>query len=159
MKCEKIEKLLLTDHADGELSPELKDEVARHLENCENCRAVEKKIRSAAIMPFSNVSRPVPPESVWLNIKAAVEPRRTENPVETFLSKLRSALTTKKPVFALATAMVLVVALVSVKAYHDRQERIVSYFIDDQIAFLDSLGNGNGTQAEDIGIPMEDMFM
>ena len=159
MKCEKIKKLLFAGYVDGELSSGLKAEVAAHLESCEKCRALEAKIRAAAITPFENAARPVPSESVWLNIKAAVEPRQAENHVEIFLSKLRYALAPREPVFALATAMVLVVALVSFKAYHDRQERMISYFIDDQLLFLDSLGNGNGAQAEDIGIPMEDMFM
>ena len=163
MRCGKAKKLLLAGYTDGELSPPLAEKVAAHLDSCEKCRILEVKIRSAAVTPFRNTDRPEVPEELWHRIKRAVTQDEPESATDLLLRRLsfraRRAELPRRPAFAFATVMVLVIALVFAGAYHQRRERSLSYFIDDQISFLYSLGDFNETSYDDIGIPMEEMFL
>lgn len=163
MRCGKVKKLLLAGYIDEELSAPLAAKVAEHLGKCEKCRALESKIRSSAVMPLRSAGRPGVPDELWHRIKDAVTRDEPENATDLLLRRLsfraRRAALPRRPAFAFATVMVLLVALVFAGAYHSRRERALSYFIDDQISFLYSLGDFNETSYDDIGIPMEEMFM
>jgi anti-sigma factor RsiW len=163
MRCSKVKKLLLTGYTDGELSQHLKEKVAAHLDRCEKCRALESTMLSSAVMPFRNAEKPEVPEELWHRIKREVIQDEPESATDLLLRRLsfrtRRAEFPRRPAFAFATVMVLVIGLVFAGAYHNRRERALSYFIDDQSSFLHSLDDFNETSPDDIGIPMEEIFM
>jgi hypothetical protein len=45
------------------------------------------------------------------------------------------------------------------RSANNTEEKKVSMYLEEEMDFLFSLGEGNGSLGEDIGIPMEDFFM
>lgn len=65
----------LAAHIDGELSPQKADQVARHLAQCEDCRAEREQVKYGmdALDPLVLVE---PPEAIWTLIEAVLQQNR-----------------------------------------------------------------------------------
>jgi hypothetical protein len=159
MRCGKAKKILFSGCRYDDLSPAVREDLTRHMEKCGDCREIEKNIREIATEPFARAQRYVPSEAVWNNIKSSIEKAPLQGLLNQVFDRAKSMYLFRKPVFAAATAAALLTAVITSGIYREVQDRKVSYFLYGEMDFLDSLEQGNGVLAEDIGIPMEDFFM
>lgn len=75
MNCEKMENRL-HDYLDGALTPAERQEVERHLETCENCRA-EIQFLQALRQQVARLPQSLePPRDLWPEIAARIEPKK-----------------------------------------------------------------------------------
>ncbi len=160
MRCSKIRELVLTDYTDGELNERTRVEVEAHMRTCENCRRFEARLKSRVSDPLRKAQRLEPPEYLWSRIKGAIEERAKENPLTALKERLESVLVVRRPALALASLAVILIAAVFFTGTFIERSRLNSY-IEEQVDFLETLnnGNGNGYTYDDIGIPMEDLFL
>ncbi len=143
MNCKRIQELIITDYSDGEISPELRREINDHLKVCEKCRQFKESIDKIAVGPFKNSRRLTPPDLIWERIKDNIvyeNNRRAESSLSKLYSSLRAVFIFKKPVFAFAIIiMVIVVAAVFMKSRYDNNT--VENYLKEQydfIAYLDA---------------------
>ena len=149
MNCKKIRELLLTDYLDKEADITLKYQVQKHLENCRVCRRFEEKAR-LAIAPFKSAPPSELPESVWYSIKGKIA--QSHMPRESVFDFLREKLKifyAPKPAFALASAMLIILAMATAVAKYTSDKNQVRDYFAQQIGFYAMLDNGeeNGTQS------------
>jgi len=162
MKCEKIRQLLLTDHIDGEIDDNLREEVERHLKTCSACRELERVLRSEISAPLKAAGVMSPPESVWENITEKIHESGKISVLELARERLFDIFTLKRPVLALATVMTLFIMVISVYTANDLLERrYVDNYMEDQMDLLYDLDNGSGENGSlyDIGIPLEEFML
>lgn len=155
MKCDKIKELLLTDHADGELSPEMMEQVEAHLLTCPACMELRGTLLLNVLDPLRNAEELTPPESLWQKIRTSIEPAEERQSV---IDLLRDIFVVKHPLVALATvASLLVAGIFFTRNFVEHRD--LNYYMAEQVDFLISLGNGNGSEYADIGIPNEEFFL
>jgi anti-sigma factor RsiW len=162
MNCAQVKKILFSGYIDGEMPSEIRKEVEGHIEKCVSCRVLEKKIREFVVMPLSDAERFTPPERVWENIKNEVKRQSRFGGLNYFAEWVKEHFVFQRPVFAAATVAVLLAVLTLPAVYrsaNNTEEKKVSMYLEEEMDFLFSLGEGNGSLGEDIGIPMEDFFM
>lgn len=159
MRCKKIKELLFSAYHDKELSPERNREVEEHLAGCPECRALSEKIRKLAIDPFRKAKSPEISKDIWRKIRATIELEKSPRLRKRVLSNIRQSLFNRKPVFALATAAVLLVVLVVANPHRRRMNGELFHFMEEQFLFFDSLAEGSGYFHEDLGIPGEEFFL
>ena len=159
MRCGEIKKAILAGYSSGEVSEANRAKIIAHIESCENCRAFDSKVKEFAIMPFSEAERYSPPERVWNNIENAVKREDSYGFLTMALEWIRENLIFKRTVFVAGTVAVLLTVLVLPKVYNTAQDKEITAFIYEEMDFFDSLGENNGSSAEDIGLPMEDFSM
>ncbi len=159
MRCGKIRKLILTDHTDGELDGRLRKKVEEHINSCDRCREFEQNLKSAAVEPLRGAGYVRPPEAVWTRIRAGIEGREKESPLAEAMERLRDVFVVRKPAVVIASVMavILVTGILASTVFIGR--RAMNSYLEEQVDFLESLNNGNGYVYEDIGIPMEDIFL
>jgi len=110
MNCERIEELILTDYLDGQLSAEQKKNIDVHLSRCPNCQAYLRAAQKVAFEPFANVEKLEPPESVWLGIQETILAQQEKQNFLVHVWDNIKPILFPKPVFALATVAMLIVA-------------------------------------------------
>ncbi len=111
MQCRKIQELLKADYLDGELNPREQQYIKEHLVRCPQCRRLEEKLY-AQHMIFQKVKRQQVPERVWQNISDAIVMQRLnqESSVNRgIFERLRDAILAPRPVFALASAVTVII--------------------------------------------------
>jgi predicted anti-sigma-YlaC factor YlaD len=111
MRCKKAQELLKSDYLDGETNPGEMRNIAEHLEQCSKCRSVEKELQ-AQRMFFQEAKREQPPDHVWQNIRNAIieESLDQDNQLRAgIFERLREFLWPPRPIFALASALTVVV--------------------------------------------------
>ena len=165
MKCDKVKELLATDYMDGELTAEKKSKIDSHLKTCSSCRDFEQALRQVAIEPFRKTQKFKPSPMVWNRIKTGLGPKPawSWNPVPVIMNALHFVFRTKKPAFALATIMTIIVIVFVVAKSPFNNDKAVNLYLEDQADFLYSLSNGisgyyNGTYM-DLGTDIEEYFL
>jgi predicted anti-sigma-YlaC factor YlaD len=73
MKCHKIQNILLTDYADGQIAEDLRRKVDGHLSRCKACREFYAAVMAAAVAPFENAPRQDAPPDMLKNIWGAID--------------------------------------------------------------------------------------
>jgi anti-sigma factor RsiW len=162
MRCSKIRELLLTGYTDGELDERTRVQVEAHLRTCEECRRIEETLKNRISGPLRGAERLEPPEYLWSRIKGAIEEDKKENIFGALKERLEGVFIIRRPALALAAISVIVLVTAFFTATTIERSRLNAY-LDEQVDFLDWLdngdGNGNGQEYDDIGIPMEDLFL
>ena len=159
MKCKKIQKLILADYTDGEMTASDRQKVADHIRTCENCRALEKRLKESIIAPLARTEHVHPPKEVWSRIKGAIEEPAPESITGNIADFLRGLFAVRKPVLVAVSLLVLVlVGGVFAKTYFAGRDTVNTY-LEEQLDFLDSLYNGNGYTDEYNGFLTEDLFL
>ena len=137
MNCKKARELILSDYTDGECGAKAAHEVRKHLEGCENCRALEKAVKTSVIY-LGAAEKAEPPAFLWEKIKSNILNEKMRVPERFFIRLL-------KPAFALPAAALALLVLVLMKNIpHDLNGKIGSY-LAEQGEFMDDLGEGNGS--------------
>ncbi len=137
MKCSEIRELILTDYADDRLDGERKTDTERHLAGCRDCKELFAAVKKTVIEPFMGAARIGLPESLWLRTKAAIIEEQNK-PVfgAGLLSRVRQALYIPRPVMAAISAMVLIIAVVTMAQLKIvGKERIVKAGVQEQAEY------------------------
>lgn len=111
MRCKKIQELLKSDYLDGETNPGERRDIAEHLEQCLECRSVEQELQAQRRF-FQEAKRQQPPDHVWQNIRNAIVEESSDQdnqPRAGILERLREFFWPPRPIFALASAITMVV--------------------------------------------------
>ena len=158
MKCEKVQELIITDYADGELRPEARLEIESHIRVCEACRQFEAVMMRDIREPFARTVKEAPSAYIWERVKQAVtsvpgkpdgifgSARELIGQVLLNLSKI------PRPVAAFAATAMVIVAIMIARPTSDRSA--VDEYLIDQTIFIASLDtaetNGYGMIDTDI---------
>ena len=149
MNCKKIQKFILTDYTDGELDKALKEKIALHIDSCASCRQLETELKKQVIDPLRKTENVEAPEALWDRIKEFIEVPEREKVglnIQEFLDGLFAA---RKPVLAVISLLVvLLVGAIFTRSYLTEQNAM-NVYKQDQLEFLESLTNGNGTLEDD----------
>ena len=134
MTCEKMRELILTDHIDNELSAPVAQQMKEHLAACPACAAFEAEVRRSAVEPFKDVAPVTPPPAVWWRVRGAVV-RKWRFP---------------KPAFAVATVAVMLIAAIFVTQYQRVEDRALTNYIEEELAYLSAPIEVNGLAEYDM---------
>ena len=159
MKCKKIKELITSDYIDGELKGVLKEKVEEHLGKCASCRAYEEVLRKNVALPLRRAEELTPPEEVWSNIKERIESEERVNVFLEWGDRIRDALSLRRPVFAAAVAMTLIlIAAVFTSVNLSGRNRLNNY-LEDQVDYLLSIDIGEANGDVSFGTAIEEYFM
>ena len=163
MNCKRIRELVMTDYIDGEMNAELKKEIEKHLDTCNQCRQFERALQEMAVEPFEKAREVRPPESVWRSIKETIE----EKPSEGLFVGLRNIsdiiFGLRKPVVVAAIiAAIVVITTIFIKLPLNNQQ-VINGYLEEQIEFMsyldaDEANYSNGGQL-DLGTAIEEYFL
>ncbi len=101
MRCVRIQELLKTDYLDGMLNQAEEQYIKEHLRQCSLCRNLERELQIQHLL-FKNAKQRNVPQGLWHNIRNAIIEERLAK--ESRVIHFRT-----RPVFALASAMALVI--------------------------------------------------
>lgn len=140
MNCKNIKNLIITELIDGELNQKHEAAIKQHLKICAACRQYLNLINKSVVEPFQNTPTQEVPESLWLNIKTAIESQpetHVFNPLDIFTRFLRLP----QSIFTLSTSLaILLIGLVWIKSpnffinLENRQS--AKEYLEEQIDFL-----------------------
>jgi predicted anti-sigma-YlaC factor YlaD len=149
MQCERVRELLLTDYLDHQADADIKAQVEAHLHACADCRRFEAEVGQGAVAPFTDVSQPEVPQTIWLNISKRIAER--ERPGVSIFDYLREKLAlvlAPRPVFAFASTMVVFLIIFGLIAKHTMDHNQVRAYFVQQADFFSMLDNGNGSNSQ-----------
>ena len=152
MNCKKVRDLILGDYIDNELSERLKQAVEGHLHGCCGCREYLSAVRSANIASFDPARRFAPPDCVWQAIRGTLDRQevRIARPAAG-LGGLRIFIFRHKPVFALSSAMAVVLIAALFLLPLNNQRMVREHFV----AQADFLAKGVRTSPVDSPVELE----
>ena len=144
MDCKRIRDLLITDYGDGEANEKVAQEVRQHLSACDSCRHFERQLQRAAVEPLRGIGEMQPPEALWHRISGAIA---AERQARSFFARFAEAMRTfgiiRRPAFAVATALVVILVAVTFARLPLRSQNTTAAYLQEQAAFLSSLDTGN----------------
>ena len=146
MDCKETKGLIIS-YIDGELNAKLREEIRLHLNSCSRCGRLEERLRQDAVEPFRGAARVKAPEELWQRIKAVIETQPEKRPLADLAGLLFLPLRRRKPAFALATLMAVLIITV---VFTRMSINPVDDYLAQQIQFISQL-SGNG-EASEFGI-------
>jgi len=171
MNCSHIKALILTDYLDGEAAEAVRDQIKIHLASCADCAAFERQVREKISLPLRALPQLQPPEETWQRIRDSIEAQQENVPVPeelyapSFPDRLRDlwagVFAVRKPAFAFAAVLSLIVVAVAVFQPIRRQQVLVKDYLNEQRMFLASADRPyNGVLDEDfsLGTTIEKYF-
>ncbi|MFH1665671.1 MAG: zf-HC2 domain-containing protein, partial [Candidatus Omnitrophota bacterium] len=136
MRCRKIQRLILADYTDREMTGPNRRKVADHIRTCAGCREFEERVKERIIAPLRRTGHVKPPEEVWLRIKGAIERPERESVSESIADFLNNLLRVRKPAFAVGSLLVLILAGgIFAKTYFS-ERNAVNVYLEEQLDFL-----------------------
>jgi len=161
MRCKKVQELLKSDYLDGETASGETRDIAEHLEQCLECRSVEKELQ-AQRMFFKEAKRQQPPDRVWQNIRKAIveESLEQDNQLRAgIFERLREFFWPPRPIFTLASAITVVV-FIAVLAGVIIQKRQLFNIANSAESFTEyRLNGGNEVALSGLGTGIEEYFL
>lgn len=164
MNCKKVRESIQLEYMDGEAPAAISEEIKRHLKDCAECRAFQHMVKETVSEPFKKAGLLQPPERVWLGIKEAIEHAGIADR-ETVLQRLtrwlRAHASINRPVFALSSAITLMLALFIYSQLPFHKESAVKNYLQEQTRFLSSLQgpvNGDLEQETTFGTSIEGLL-
>ena len=107
MECDKIREIILTDHADGRVSADVRASVERHTAGCPGCRELLNSVRMNDKL-LNDLPSVRPPQFVWDNILSTIE-QRPESLLEKVSAALKGWAFAPRRTFAVSMALVTVI--------------------------------------------------
>jgi len=158
-----MQELILTGYSDGEITPELAKRIDGHLKVCENCRKFKEAVAKMTVDPFKNAQKFTPPDALWEKIRSSVVYEQNRKQRSVFLELhdlLRSVFVIRKPVFAFAAAMVIIVVAALFVRMRFNNEEIAGYLENqiDFIAYLDTDVSLNNADYMNLDVKIEDIL-
>ncbi len=161
MQCRKIREVLKTDYLDGEVNAREQQYINEHLVQCPECRKLEKELQTQRLL-FQNVNRQQVPERLWQNIRDAIitEGLNQENSVNHgILLRLRESIRPPRSVFALASALMVIIFVVVFAGALIQKRQSLSRENDGEIITDYNLNIETGDLLYDLGTGIEEYFL
>ena len=153
MNCKKVQELILTDYLDNELKAYARDEIKAHLASCSRCREFEQAAQRDAHGLFRGLGPVQPPESVWQNIKGAIQQKQQQS-VPVFLERLfdlvRESFVVRRPAYAFATAFTVILTVVFFMGQPARQKMLVKDYLIQKSAFMVALNKAPNGEIDSV---------
>jgi len=144
MKCKNIQDLILTDYLDNEMDLQNKKKIEAHLSECQECLQYASFVQKNTVEPFNEAQRHYPPQSVWQNIKKAIEEGQKENEFvltepQNYWKKMRNFFPLPQQIFALGGVLAVLVMVVLINNYAVKKGAMVQRDEQNQVEYLASL--------------------
>ena len=154
MKCDKVRKLLLTDHTDGEGGGRLREEAERHLAGCEACRQFYALLNEKAVMPFKRLRPVEAPEEVWEGIKQKLYGSPLEEERVDPISALWGLMPVRRAALAAVSLVFAVFMLSGVHAWRLYDRSLTRQYMEMQFYYFtegdtEAMNDGFGTAIEE----------
>ena len=163
MNCKDVRDML-GEYLDGEMSPGLGSDVERHIASFRACRDLAESTKRFAIEPLAKAQKVKAPEGLWGQIRARIE--KEENKAlapANILERLWADIAARRPVFALAAATVVIIAVVTLVSLPLKGQNDASAYMRDQAEFYSYLDGENGSNGDfdtaSLGTSLEDFFL
>ena len=113
MNCKKAQDLILTDYLDGEMDENGIAAIEKHLKGCLQCKEFSIVARKAGNELFLGADRANVPEYLWRRVRETIlaEERKRRTFASVILEKFKTILYMPKPALAIATVVVLLLAI------------------------------------------------
>lgn len=155
MNCDRIQELILTDYLDGRMDESAKKHVEEHLYACPDCLQFARAAKKTAFESFEGLDKVQPPDHVWARIEEAIHEENSSiiRQAPQWLERLKSLISVPRPVFALATVLILFLAAGTAHQFKTNQqaaEGSIEYLVSlaDISAAPSSADNDFGTSVE-----------
>ena len=128
----------MTDYIDGEISKELKEEVEKHLDICDDCWQQKQDLQRISGDLFKKVKQTKVTDLVWARIENSITKKRKQSKgiLVNLLNYLRPDFFIKKPVFSMALmGMVIFSAVIFTKISFNNQ-KVVNAYLKEQVDFF-----------------------
>ena len=147
MKCHEWQDLILTDYLDGQLGKEHTAQLEEHLSGCQECQEFVTSARKAVIEPFEHAQKAEPSETVWHNIKKAINEEQECGESVSVWERIKEVIFILRPAMAFATVIiVLLAATVTFDRYYQQfqaakviaiqnQANDINYALDELAAY------------------------
>ena len=160
MRCKKSRELLLTDYLDGEMGGKERLRLEKHLAGCPECKKFSLTAGKVGPELFSGAARAEAPEYLWRRVREVVlaEQKKALSATGIF-AKVRAFLYMPRPVLAVATIVVLILAVGTFARLRLNREEALQLSAQGQVEYLNYLAEpfsdvqsdenaGFGTQVE-----------
>ena len=158
MNCKKAQDLILTDYLDGEMRGKEKERIEEHLEGCRECREFSVAAGKVGNGLFLGAERAEVPEYLWRRVRETIfaEELKRRTFASVIFEKLKAILYIPRPILAIATVVVLLLAIGTVTTIkiNNQATRDAEYF-EYLAGAVDNSINDNGS----FGTSIEKYFM
>ncbi|MFA6320309.1 MAG: zf-HC2 domain-containing protein [Candidatus Omnitrophota bacterium] len=161
MNCKKIRQVILTDYLDGEMDAKGKSLIDEHMAKCPVCKSFYLNVKKASEEVFLNAKCANPPEYVWRRIKEGIlsEREKKKSFVPDILSGLKSILYIPKPAFAIASVLILVIAIGTMAHFRSGYNRAAAEQLDYFNYLTVSSADASANNSTGLGTTIEKYFM
>ncbi len=155
----------MTDYIDGEISKELKEEVEKHLNICDNCRQLQQDLQGISGDLFKKIKQIKVSALVWTRIKNFVgkERKQSKGIFVGLINYLRPDFFIRKPVFSMAVFLTIVFLGIIFTRLPVSNQKIANSYLKEQVDFfvyLDADGTEfSDTENIDFGTSIEEYFL
>jgi predicted anti-sigma-YlaC factor YlaD len=114
MRCKNIRELLKSDYLDGAISQTEEQLIKEHLANCPQCLRLEKELQTQHML-FQKAKPQQVPGRVWQNVRDTIVAgylNQESSVSRGILKRLRESIWAPRPVFALASALTVIIFVV-----------------------------------------------
>ncbi len=140
MQCEQCQQFILTDYLDGETNDTQNREIEEHLSCCTQCKEFAQNAKKITVEPFENMERLQPSPQVWANIQEKInQPQEQPDVLAGFLDKVKELLSAPRSAFALATALAVILMIVTLVPNKGNQSNVARIDPVEQIEYMASL--------------------
>jgi len=110
MNCKKVQELILTDYLDNQMEAGEKLFLESHLARCADCREALAAARKVTDELFAGAQQLNPPDFLWQQVKKSIiaQESKRRSFVADFFARLRPVVYVRKPIFAVAVMIMLV---------------------------------------------------
>lgn len=165
MKCKKIQKKILTDFIDGELSANLEEKVKKHIKECKDCRDLYNFVKRQIVLPIRENESASISESVWDKIRGKIEKeqeRKQKARLNSIFDFMLHVFSYRRPVFV-GVSLLLVITVVFLLNRGGFQGDEVNAYVENQAEFLMQLEkeeiNGQYEDFLNLGTDIEEYFL
>ncbi len=165
MNCKDIKEVMLADYLDNETDSERKRHIEEHLDSCPACKKFYMEVKKAAYEPFLDADRTNPPEYLWRRIKETILAEEEKKPslAANLLGKLRALLYMPRPALAIASIIVLILAVGTIAKVRIGSQEAMRAGIQEQLDYFEYLTGSSGDLSANgstgFGTPVETYFM
>ncbi len=134
MKCERIQEFILTDYSDGQLTAQWQREVEAHLKDCPACAGLAQQVSMHVMNPLKQLHRLAPDESVWLSIKASIQPSPEAyvQPQLSWVDRLRQFMLAFRPALITTCVFLIIGAVVLNNRLGVKHQPYLSYLMSEE---------------------------
>lgn len=161
MNCERIQELILTDYLDGVLEPKVRTELEGHLADCPQCIEFARIARKSAFDSFEGAAKFEAPQHLWYRIeeKLRQESSASARVVPSWRDNFRFLLELPRPVWALASVLVLFVAAGTLQQITSSKRVLSDSSAEYIVSLVESSSDISTADNSDFGTDVEQVFL